>query len=152
MQEIQSLCYMESLAVLAVGDFGSWESPFKGNSVPGAAYWGLKALPRLDADQVCHHICSLVLCRWEMRFFQNPATYRYGESEDLRLCFFRKIPSLLSECSVVFSQRAVDLHVGEWLQGNTPLRKTMYWCLLMTGLQEAEAVVKNFGGCKKYRV
>ena len=82
---------------------------------------GLRLL--LGADQVCHHICSLVWCRWEIRSFQNPATYQHGESEDLWLQFFGKIPSLLSECSVVFSQRAADLHIGGWLQGDTPLRK-----------------------------
>lgn len=82
---------------------------------------GLRLL--LGADQVCHHICSLVRCRWEIRSFQHPATYQYGESEDLWLQFFRKIPSLLSELSMVFSQRAADLHIGGWLQGDMPLRK-----------------------------
>lgn len=81
---------------------------------------GLKLL--LHADQVCHRI-SLVRCRWVMRSFQNLAMYQYGESEDLWLQCFRKIPSLLSECSMVFSQRAADLHVGGWLQGDMPLRK-----------------------------
>lgn len=115
------LCYMENLAVLAGGDFGSWGSFQRVTLCLEELAEGLRLL--LGADQVCQHICSLVRCRWEIRSFQNPATYQYRESEDLWLQFFRKISFLLSECSMVFGQRAVDPHIGWWLQGDMPLRK-----------------------------
>lgn len=112
---------MESLAVTTGCEFWILRVFSKVTLCPEQWAEGLRLL--LGADQVCHHICSLVLCRWEIRSFQNRTTYQYRESEDLCLQFSRKIPSLLSEWSMDFSQRAVDLCIGKWFQGDMPLRE-----------------------------
>lgn len=69
------LCCMESLAVWAVGYFGSW-----GFFQVWASAWSsmlrqLKAATGHWPDVSLH--LSLVQCRWEIKSFQNPATYQY---------------------------------------------------------------------------